>query len=528
MRFRDDQRGVTVQVGAVLLLGIIVISLSIYQIQVVPAQNEQVEFDHSQAVQSDMQQVRNAILGTAATGSSRPTAVKLGMRYPARTLFVNPPPASGSIRTADAGEFTIENAAAVKDETGDYWDGSTRRFDTSRLVYSPDYAVYDNAPTTTYANSVVYNQFDSGRSISLSGQRLIDGNTVRLVALDGELSTARSDAVSIDPQAVSASTRTVAVQSTASDPLTVTVPTTLGQSTWDQLLEDETDTDGSVEDATVDTDADTLTVTLKPGVYELRLAKVGVGTNVGETSATYLTTVDAPESTGTESTQEFTVEVRDGYDNPVSGVTVEAQAGDGSVTPSSKTTDEEGRVTYSYEAPSSAGTDTIKVSYSGFSGDDTTEATYDISVNADDGSGDGSGTGDSLNPASSESGAVRLVDATLGDTKNDLEITFDNTGTEDRTLDRARIAFFYYDRNNNKEPDFGELESNTADELGIGDDFEPVNADVVFSPGEASVNIVFEQTGGGGTPDVRGAFFILQAEYEETSEISTYFVAVPN
>lgn len=524
MRFRDDQRGVTVQVGAVLLLGIIVISLSIYQVQVVPAQNEQVEFDHSQAVQSDMQQVRNAILGTAATGSSRPTAVKLGMRYPARTLFVNPPPVSGSIRTTDAGEFTIENADAVNDETKDYWDGTIRRFDTSRLVYSPDYAVYDNAPTTTYANSVVYNEFDSGRSISLSGQRLIDGNTVRLVALDGDLSTARSDAVSVDPQAVSASTRTVAVQSTASDPLTVTVPTTLDQSTWDQLLEDETDADGSVEDATVL--GDTLTVTLKPGVYELKLAKIGVGTNVGETKQTYITTVDAPESTGTETAQEFTVEVRDQYNNPVSGVVVDAEANRGMVSPSSRTSDEEGRVTFTYEAPNSEGTDSIKIGFGRtFNPGDPDSAEYTISV-SDSGSSDTSSTENNLNPAGADNSAVQLVDSSVDNGKNRVKLSFDNTGSNKRTWEEARIAFFYNSKDN-KIPDSGRLEGKEADTLAIGDDFEsvdtniniPANADGSGDAGTVEIDFDPQKS------KVKSGFFILQVKYEETSGISTYFVA---
>ena len=37
MRFRDDTRGVTVQVGAVLLFATIIIALSVYQATVVPA-----------------------------------------------------------------------------------------------------------------------------------------------------------------------------------------------------------------------------------------------------------------------------------------------------------------------------------------------------------------------------------------------------------------------------------------------------------------------------------------------------------
>jgi hypothetical protein len=315
-----------------------------------------------------------------------------------------------------------------------------------------------------------------------------------------------------------------------SNPLTVTVPTTLDQSTWGQLLEDETDADGNVEDATVDTDADTLTVTLKPGVYELRLAKVGVGTNVDETSETYITTVDAPESTGTEARQEFTVEVRDEYNNPVSGVVVEAGANRGMVRPSSRTTDEEGRVTFTYEAPSSAGDDTIRVSYSGFgsgfSYDDPDDVAYSVSVNSGSSSSD-SNTNNNINPTDKESGAVQLIGSSPDGNKT-VDLKFENTGSEDRTWAEARIAFFYKGKNN-KIPSFGRLEGNSNDELRIGDDFESINSNIVVQSSADSsstpktVNIDFGP--GGVTGEIKSSFFILQVEYQETGEIATYFIA---
>ena len=398
MRFRDDERGVTVQVGAVLLLGIIVVALSIYQVQVVPAQNEQVEFDHSQAVQSDLQQVRNAILGTATGDSSDPAAVELGTRYPARTLFVNPPPVSGTLQTADASSpVEVDNARAVNPETDDYWTGTSRSFETDRLAYTPDYAVYDTAPTTVYENSVVYNEFAGAATVTLSDERLIDDRTISLVALDGRLSRSQTGTVTVDPEGVSASTRTVAVEDDG-DPVRVTVPTQLSQSAWEDLLADERVANGGHVDS-LSVSGETLTVTLEPGVYRLRLAKVGVGTNVAGTSAAYLTTVDAPETTTPGTTQQFTVEVRDGFDNPVSGETVTATADRGTVAVvGSSLSDEDGRVTFSYTAPSAVGDGDVQldVSYddptrSGFAGEDPEDIAYTVDV-ASAGGGGGSST----------------------------------------------------------------------------------------------------------------------------------------
>ena len=68
MELRDDDRAQAIQIGAVLLFGILVISFSTYQAFVVPNQNENVEFNHNQRVQGQLQEVRNAIVSMPGTG----------------------------------------------------------------------------------------------------------------------------------------------------------------------------------------------------------------------------------------------------------------------------------------------------------------------------------------------------------------------------------------------------------------------------------------------------------------------------
>ncbi|MDZ7746206.1 MAG: hypothetical protein U5K28_06720 [Halobacteriales archaeon] len=52
--FRGDTRGQSVQVGVIILFAFAIIAFTSYQAVVVPQQNQQVEFDHNQEVQSDM------------------------------------------------------------------------------------------------------------------------------------------------------------------------------------------------------------------------------------------------------------------------------------------------------------------------------------------------------------------------------------------------------------------------------------------------------------------------------------------
>lgn len=366
MRLRTDERGVTVQIGTVLLFAVLVILLSIYQASVVPQQNEQVEFTHNQEVQSQLQDLRDDLLRTATTGSGGSASVALGTQYPVRAVFVNPAPPSGTLRTTPPANLTVENATA-SGETGDYWTGSARNFSTRGLTYDPLYHVYQNPPTTVYDNGVLYNHFDSANR-TLAGQRLVDGDSISLVALNGSLSKSSSSTATMDLRSVSAATRTVAVGNESNN-VSILVPTTLPADEWRGLLSAEMDETASNPDRYVRAveevpDRPAVRLVLEPATYELELAKVGVGTDVTDTDAHYVTDVRGDNASVAENSgRELLVEVRDRFDNPVSGATVNVTldsglGGDAIAAQSQRgdqltdlTTDEEGRVEIRYDAP---------------------------------------------------------------------------------------------------------------------------------------------------------------------------------
>jgi len=402
MRLRDDRRAVALQVGAILLLGFLVIGLALYQSTVVPDQNERVEFDHNQQVQESLQDVRNGILRTAAAERTNPTSVPLGTRYPTRIVAVNPPPSSGRLATEPGGEVTLVNATAIDDETADYWNGTDRSYASQQLRYTPDYSLYRAAPRTIYDDTVLYNEFET-RTRARSEQSLLDGNRIYVVTLAGSYGRSGTRAASVDPTAVSASDRVVAVNNSTG--LKLTVDTDLSQSAWRELLEPQYERNGgriAGNESGVTVADGTLTVELVSGTYRLRMAKVGVGTGVDDTTERYLTVVDGADSVTAGGTRRIAVEVRDAYNNPVSGVTVEAAVdGEGSVRPTSGTSDAEGRVVYEYAAPGSVGgtsiTDTINVTYdtpadrAEFDGDEPESAQLNVTVVSRGGGAGGGG-----------------------------------------------------------------------------------------------------------------------------------------
>lgn len=517
MQFREDRRGQAIQIGAVLLLGALVLAFSIYQAVVVPDQNRAVEFKHSQEVQGQLQDLRNAMV-SARDGGSRSVSVELGTRYPSRLIALNPPDPSGSIATVGTANATINatvaNAAATG-ETGDYWNGTNRTFNTGAIAYRPGYNEYGSAPVTWYEHSVLYNRF-ADADLTLTGQRLVDGDRISLVTLNGSLSTSRTGTVSLDTRPVSVSTTTVSVTNETDANLTVTVPTRLNESAWRDLLNGEfVGQGGHIVD--VDTRAVTggefqqLTVVFERGVtYDLRLARVGVGTGVVRPETAYLTQIGGNGTTVPENgTVQLTVEVRDRLNNPVAGANVYAatQGSESSVTPATGRTDGDGQVTLTYEAPAdvsgvSQRTDRINASLNvsaaavdaaDFEPTTPINLTMAVKVDNSDGSGLSSGGGDgaysvfwtdptqtgvSCDPAGDPDG-VCTVDA-------NATASVDLTASTNPTVDGATVQFALNDSA------IGSLSSTNDATDSSG------RANTTFSPTANGSVIVYGSSGGSG------------------------------
>jgi PKD repeat protein len=360
-----------------LLLGTLVVALSVYQVTSVPGQNRNVEFDHNREVQSQLQGVRNAILETAATGEGRSASVSLGAQYSNRVFAVNPAPPSGTLRTVDPSSspterVTLRNVIATNEtgETAHYWNGSRHAVPSRELVYEPNYNEYRNAPTTIYGHTLLANQF-GGANRSLTDQTLIDGNRINLVTLNGLYSESQPGTVSVDMRPVSVSSNTVPVTNEG-DPIELLLPTEMNLSVWQEALAGEMTTNGT-EDGHVQwvrsNGRNLISIGLEGGVpYDLRMLRIGVGTDIRETSPAYLTDISGDDATVPENgTRSLVVEVRDPFNNPVSNETVNFTVADSPAGPTGTlstvgtagsasetvrvTTDENGRAEVAYAAP---------------------------------------------------------------------------------------------------------------------------------------------------------------------------------
>jgi hypothetical protein len=344
MTLWGDERAAAIQVGAAVLLGFVVIAISTYQVQVVPSQNAEVEFDHNQQVQEQFLRLHDDIVGITDGESGDSQAMRLGTTYPARTIFLNAAPPSGTIRTTTADTIRITNASATgSDGTAAYWNGTDWTTTTRSLVYEPRYHYYNNAPESVFEHGMFYNRPPNGQNITVADEILIEDNEITLLSLRGQYQAATQGTASVRTRALSRTVNTVNIGPSGGD-VTITIPTE-SPTHWESSLADESAV------SAITTGSDSVTVTLEDDQYELQMAQVGLGTANRadpDARAAYVTKVDdrAPVTVA---------EVRDKFNNPVRNAEVQYTI-NGRVTVT-ETTNDEGRL----RVPGVSAGDTVRL-----------------------------------------------------------------------------------------------------------------------------------------------------------------------
>jgi hypothetical protein len=293
MDLGTDSRGQSVQVGAVILFGIAIVLLSTYQATIVPDQNSQAEFQHSQKVHSQLVEIRNTITTPPPRDESQGVELDLGTRYEGRTVGINQRDPAGTIRTVGTDDSSIDveiqNARTVRGTPG-YWDDTTS-FNTGALVYEPDYNQYP-ARRVVYDNQALYTgDADSGTG-TLADSSLIHGRELNLVMLTGSLHMTGSTPETFDIKTVDRSQETLHLKNKNSDPLTIQFHSRQPESYWkDQLLPSGSE-DGHkgeyIKSNGISGDGDSnddgwyeITIELEEDeTYDLTLTKVGIGDDV--------------------------------------------------------------------------------------------------------------------------------------------------------------------------------------------------------------------------------------------------------
>jgi len=230
-RFAGDTRGVASVIGFVFLIGILVLLLAIYQVQVIPQQNAETELAHHEDTRYELRSLHHAISDVSQKQSPRFQSITLGTDYRTRTLGINPPPAAGTIRTEQY-NISISN------------ESHTENISTKFIEYQPGYNELDIG-STWYENSVLYlDERDRGNGIAvIEDQEIVedDGN-VTVIALQNEFQETGTGRVTIELYP-SNDLNNVSLPETDRN-YTVNIPTRLNETGyWESQLGDDVDLD---------------------------------------------------------------------------------------------------------------------------------------------------------------------------------------------------------------------------------------------------------------------------------------------
>jgi|GEM_PF-1131319 uncharacterized protein (DUF2141 family) len=567
MIFYSSDRGVSPVLGGILMFGLAMSLLILTQVSVVPAANNQVEFEHNQRVQDDFERFQASSSRVASSGAPETIDVEVGVRYPNRFFLLNPTPGSGVLNAEDA-TIDIANVQAINPETNDYFTSETNTlaYDTQRLIYEPNYKEYRNAPRTVHENGVTFNEYDGDVTLVTSATPFVNDGDITLILLDGDLYEEGTGSTSLTLQAASAPSQRIAVTNASAGPITIAFDTRLPQSEWDAFNATTSD----VVDVQYDAVANTVTLTLDPTRdYTLRVARLTIGESAADRTPAYVTSVGTPPSSiPANSSITYTVEVRDVHHNPVSGGEVLARVttGNAHFEPGSARTvertvdvDENGRASVTVVGnPNEIGTVSVDVGRDA-NGDGTLTAAGDgahnfaahefllvtTSITQIDQVAD---VGGSINPNDANTGSLTLA-STSALANGDGRLQFEKLGPNTKSVSELRVNFVSLDSQGNSPIDdfqtmtiVGVTNGGapvTTDHNGsfdVGDTYTAVaNGPIVVQSGDTLL-VDFQFTGiveGNGqqpnttqTYDLQpGDFFIISVSFTDGTT-ATYFAGV--
>ncbi|PSQ21858.1 hypothetical protein BRD04_05755 [Halobacteriales archaeon QS_9_67_17] len=235
-------------IGFVFVFGFAIVLVSGYQATVVPSQNEATEFNHYTEAQNDFAALQAAFDNAGSTGDTYQATIRMGTQYPARTIFLNPAPATGQLSSSASGNITLIDAGdpdgddeRPADDICGTGQGNTRTFE-----YQPNYNELSGTGRFVFENGVAYRQIDDG-VVFTDSDSFIDGTDIDLRPLTSAPSTTRSadtQEVTFKPgedggAAITSNNTTFAIR----------FPSRLSNETWEDVLDDEIQ-NGSVGNVT--------------------------------------------------------------------------------------------------------------------------------------------------------------------------------------------------------------------------------------------------------------------------------------
>lgn len=449
-----DEYGVAPLIGIILIFGAAVVAFAVFQAEVIPSLNEREEISHNEGVQDSMINMQSSIRQSVVQNSPSSSSIDLGVVYTQRFIFANPPPASGRVFTSEPSQVAIQNSVAVNGQKSQYWNGSTKSYDTRTVEYSPDYNEYRNSPRTVMSGRIVYNSFTNERSeranLTVSNQGIVSGNSITILTIRGDLEKRGFEDQNIQIQPQSAPMESHTIEDNG-NPVTILFASELSESQWREQLQGERTQNGGYVTSVSKTNNIVSIQFAQNATYRLRLGHVQVGDPDNEIDgqpipAYIIKTGGDANTISPGSSAQIETTVYDQYGNPISGSEVTAEASGGSFSNGdsiqTQMSDSNGKVTYLLSTNSDQNSDiTINTSLNdpniGFNSADPKDAQYEIYVLNQSGGGS-----DTTSPVASIDNVQITSRGGQGNDRFDITVDWsatDNNDLSDGSVNEIRL-----------------------------------------------------------------------------------------
>jgi hypothetical protein len=321
--------------GFVLMFALVMTTFAIYQSDVVPHQNAEVESSYSQSLDGEVSELRSTTMDVASSGASASETLQGSPEYPDRALGINAPPPKSRLSTTAQQEVSVAGLKSAHDQ---YWNGDPRKFSTRLLAFEPSYNYIRTEETYYLANGVGVRESGNGSYASSVGGEVVDGDQIDIVLLEGDVNQQDSiHDVSLEPVSTTSEYHSV----TPEDGASITFPTVRSASAWTEIAAetpningtDVTCADGS--SPTCDARVNTVEIDLNESVesYEFRVTKVSLEEPSTTTPEYLTTTLTDTTELSMNRTHEIEVTARDKYGNPTDAEVELVGGGDGTFRP---------------------------------------------------------------------------------------------------------------------------------------------------------------------------------------------------
>ncbi len=191
-RLCEEERGVSVVIGAMLMLLIVAAMWGTIQAYHVPNWNTDVEYEHLNVVHDDMMTFKSDVEDVASSREPKSSNFRMGVRYPNRIFLANPGPGV-------AGALTSETVEVLIEYTIEGYPTITQSYESNRILYEVRGTV--DSPKLVYEHGLIIRDYGNA-SATTDEQSLIVDDEIYIPVLTGNLTSVSSmetESIAIKP-----------------------------------------------------------------------------------------------------------------------------------------------------------------------------------------------------------------------------------------------------------------------------------------------------------------------------------------